>query len=136
MVISSETIEKIETDKAPLAVGPYSQAVKFENLIFISGQIAIDPKTNNFDKSKNVIEQTEIVLENIRAILSKVNLTPNSILKTEIFLTDMNDFKEVNEIYSNFFTGDIKPARQTVEVSALPLEAKIEISCIVANKQI
>ncbi len=118
----------VQTDKAPKPVGAYSQAVVVGNLVFISGQIAINPQTGKLE-GKTAKEQTQRVLNNIKAILSEIGLTEKNIVKTTVYLTDLSNFKEVNEIYGEFFK-DHKPARETVEVKALPLGALVEISAI------
>ncbi len=123
---------KIETDQAPKAIGPYSQAVGFGNLLFISGQIPIDPQTNQM-VTADIKIQTKRVIDNIEAILKKAGLCLDHVIKCEVFLKNMQDFKEMNTIYSERFTADIKPARQAFEVAKLPLDALIEISCIAAN---
>ncbi|HID79965.1 MAG TPA: reactive intermediate/imine deaminase [Aquifex aeolicus] len=118
----------VQTDKAPKPVGAYSQAVVVGNLVFISGQIAINPQTGKLE-GKTAKEQTQRVLNNIKAILSEIGLTEKNIVKTAVYLTDLSNFKEVNEVYGDFFKG-LKPARETVEVSNLPLGALVEISAI------
>ena len=122
--------KEIKTNKAPQAIGPYSQAIEAGGLIFVSGQIPIDYKTNTFVENADITQQTKIVLNNIKAILKKAGLELNNIVKTEIFLNDINDFKAVNKVYGKFFNENPQPARQTVEVSNLPLNSKIEIACI------
>ncbi|WP_457625073.1 RidA family protein [Persephonella sp.] len=121
-------MQMIETEKAPKAIGPYSQAVKYENLLFVSGQIAIDPETQEF-AGGSVEEQTKRVMENIRAILEEAGLTFNHVLKTTIYLKNINDFQKVNEVYGGYFK-EHKPARATVEVSNLPKGALVEIEVI------
>ncbi len=122
-------MQMIETDKAPKAIGPYSQAVRHDNLIFISGQIAIDPKTQEFIGG-DIKQQTRRIMENIKGILEEVNLNFNHILKTTIYLKNIEDFPAVNEVYGEYFT-DYKPARATIEVSNLPKGALVEIEAIV-----
>ncbi len=118
----------IFTEKAPKPIGPYSQAVKYENLIFISGQIAIDPKTNQF-VGGDIKTQTKIILENIKAILEEAGLNLNHVVKTTIFLSDLSLFSDFNEVYEEYFNQH-KPARSTVEVRRLPKDALIEIEVI------
>lgn len=118
----------IFTEKAPKPIGPYSQAIKYENLIFISGQIAIDPQTNQFVDG-DIKTQTKIILENIKAILEEAGLSLNHIIKTTIFLTDLTLFSDFNEIYEEYFNQH-KPARSTVEVRRLPKNALIEIEVL------
>lgn len=120
----------ISTDKAPAAIGPYSQAVQTGNLIFVSGQIAIDPKTGNLSGSTTE-EQAKQVFENIKAILESRGLSLESVVKTTVFLTDINDFQAVNTVYARYFKTDC-PARSAVEVGALPKGAKIECEAIAA----
>ena len=118
----------IYSEKAPKPIGPYSQAVVAGNLIFLSGQIGIDPHTSNI-VAGGVTAETRQVMANIRAVLEKANLTFANIIKTTIFLANLADFTEVNKIYAEYFTKDF-PARSTVEVKALPKGAKIEIEVI------
>ncbi len=121
-------MQEIYTEKAPKPIGPYSQAIKYENLVFISGQIAIDPISNEFI-SGDIQTQTRIILENIKAILEEAGLNMNHVIKTTIYLKNLEDFPVVNQIYGEYFT-DHKPARATVEVSRLPKDALIEIEVI------
>ncbi len=120
---------EIKTKKAPQAVGPYAQAIKVGNLIFCSGQIALDPQTNQLVEG-GIESQTKQVLNNLSQILKAAGVNLSDVVKTEIFLTKISDFQVVNEIYGTYFTNNPKPARQTVEVSNLPKGALIEISCI------
>jgi len=122
----------IHSKNAPEPIGPYSQAIEFGNLIFSSGQIAIDPKTGQLITG-NIEEQTKLVIENLKAVINAAGATLDDILKTTIFLKDMNDFAKVNEIYSNYFETS-KPARSTVEVSRLPKDVLVEIDCIAMRK--
>jgi 2-iminobutanoate/2-iminopropanoate deaminase len=122
-------MQMIETDKAPKAIGPYSQAIKYENLVFISGQIAIDPQTQEFIGG-DVETQTKRVMENIKGILDELGLNFNHIIKTTIYLKNIEDFPKVNKVYGSYFT-DYKPARATVEVSNLPKNALVEIEAVV-----
>jgi len=120
--------EIIKTQKAPSPIGPYSQAIRAENLLFLSGQISINPETNEFIDS-NIEIQTEQVLKNIKAILEAGNSSLEDVLKVTIYLQDIKDFVLVNEIYSKYF-GNSLPARACVEVQNLPKNAKIEIDAI------
>ncbi|MDQ0970823.1 2-iminobutanoate/2-iminopropanoate deaminase [Neobacillus niacini] len=121
-------MQTIFTEKAPKAIGPYSQAVEAGNLLFLSGQIPVDPKTN--EVVENDIEvQTNQVMKNIKAILESQQLSVNNIVKTTIFLKDMNQFAVVNEEYGKHL-GDHRPARSTVEISRLPKDVLIEIEVI------
>lgn len=119
--------EYIKTEKAPQAIGPYSQGIIINNIIYTSGQISIDPKTQEFTNG-SIENQTELVINNLIAILEEGGSSINKVIKTTIFLSDMNNFDTVNKIYSSYFTT--KPARSTVEVSKLPKNALIEIECI------
>ncbi len=120
--------EIISTENAPGAIGPYSQAVKAGNMVFLSGQIPIDPNTGEF-VSDDVVEQTEQVLRNLSAVLEASGASLNSVVKTTVFLADMNDFAAMNEVYAKYFS-DNKPARATVQAARLPKDARIEIDCI------
>jgi 2-iminobutanoate/2-iminopropanoate deaminase len=120
--------EIISTENAPSAIGPYSQAVKTGNLVFVSGQIPIDPATGEF-VSSDVAEQSEQVLKNLKAVLEAAGSSLNNVVKTTVFLADMNDFAVMNEIYAKHF-GDNKPARATVQAARLPRDARVEIDCI------
>lgn len=119
--------EIVKTDKAPGAIGPYSQGVKIGNLIFTSGQIAINPETGKIPES--IEEQTEQVLENIKEILEAGGSNINNVIKTTVFLKNMNDFEKMNSIYGTYFINE-KPARSAIEVSRLPKDVKIEIEAI------
>jgi 2-iminobutanoate/2-iminopropanoate deaminase len=121
-------MQAIYTENAPKPIGPYSQAVKYENLIFLSGQIAIGSKTNEL-VGKDAAEQTKVIMENIKAILEEAGLNFNHVIKTTIYLKDLNDFAKVNEVYGQYFT-EHKPARSTLEVSRLPKDALVEIEMI------
>ncbi len=120
--------EIIFTDQAPAPIGPYSQAVAVGNLIFVSGQIAIDPAGGAMVNS-SIVRETHQVMQNIKSILEKAGLDMSHIVKATIFLTNMEDFAEVNSVYSSYFQGQY-PARETVEVAGLPKNAHVEISVI------
>lgn len=120
--------EIISTENAPGAIGPYSQAVKTDNLVFCSGQIPIDPVTGEF-VSQDVAEQTHQVLKNLVAVLEAAGTNLNNVVKTTVFLADMNDFTTVNNIYAEYFNEN-KPARATVQAARLPRDARVEIDCI------
>ena len=122
--------KKINTEKAPGALGPYSQAVEIDNLVYTSGQLGIDPVTG--EMPEGVEAQAKLALENVKAILAEAGLEMSSIIKTLVFIKDMNDFGKVNAIYAEYFTGD-KPARVCYEVAALPKGALVEIDCIAAK---
>jgi 2-iminobutanoate/2-iminopropanoate deaminase len=121
-------METVSTDKAPGAIGPYSQAVKANGMVFCSGQIPIDPATGNFI-SEAVAEQTEQVLKNLSEVLGAAGTSLDKVVKTTVFLADMNDFAQMNEVYSKYFSEN-KPARATVQAARLPRDAKVEIECI------
>lgn len=120
--------EIISTEKAPSAIGPYSQAIRIGNIVFCSGQIPIDPSTGEFVQG-GIKEQTEQVLKNLTAVLEAAGTSLKNVVKTTVFLADMNDFAAMNEVYAKFF-GDNKPARSTVQAARLPRDAKVEIECI------
>jgi 2-iminobutanoate/2-iminopropanoate deaminase len=119
----------ISTEKAPKAIGPYSQAVRVGDLLFISGQIPLDPVTNQM-VAGDVRAQTRRALENIRGIVQSQGLAMENIVKTTVFMTDLGKFAEMNEVYAEFFMSN-PPARSTVQVSRLPKEALVEIEAIV-----
>ncbi len=122
-------IEKIETEQAPKAIGPYSQAVAAGSFLFISGQIPVDPKTGTLVE-KTIEKQTTQVFDNLEAILQAKNLNFSHVVKMEVYLKDMQDFAAVNAIYSQRVQSSVLPARQAMQVAKLPLDALIEISCI------
>lgn len=122
----------ISTNDAPKAVGPYSQAVKVGNMLFLSGQIPIDPKTNEltlFDG--DVTKQTDLVLSNLKAVLAEEGLSLKNVVKTGVFLKDMGDFVKMNEIYAAHF-GEHKPARACVQAARLPKDVSVEIDAVAA----
>jgi 2-iminobutanoate/2-iminopropanoate deaminase len=118
----------INTSNAPAPIGPYNQAILANNILYISGQVCIDPVTGNL-KNKDLQEETHQVMHTLKAILQEAQMNFNNVVKTTIFLTDMNRFSEVNEIYGKYFEADF-PARETVQVSALPKFVNVEISMI------
>lgn len=120
--------KKINTEKAPGAIGPYSQAVELEQMVYTSGQLGIDPVTGQL--AEGVEAQTRQALENVKAILAEANLTMDSIVKTLVFIRNMGDFGKVNAIYAEYIHGDVLPARSCVEVSALPKGGLVEIEVI------
>lgn len=120
--------EVISTENAPGAIGPYSQAVKAGNMVFLSGQIPIDTRTGEF-VSSDISEQTDQVLRNLSAVLEAAGSSLDSVVKTTVFLADMNDFAEMNEVYAKFFSEN-EPARATVQAARLPKDARVEIDCI------
>ena len=125
-------MKTISTTNAPEAIGPYSQAIQVGNLVFTSGQIPIDPSTGNIVDG-GIKSQTRQSLQNIKAILESVDIKMKSIVKTTVFLSDMNNFSEMNEVYSEFFTEPY-PARSAVAVKTLPKGALVEIETV-AEKQ-
>ncbi len=118
----------VSTTEAPAAVGPYSQAIRVGPFLFTAGQIPLDPQSGQIVEG-DITAQARRVLDNLAAVLRAENLDFSHIVKTTIFLTDMNDFAQVNEVYAGYFS-DVPPARSTVAVSALPKGARVEIDCI------
>lgn len=118
----------VVTKNAPAPIGPYNQAVLIHGTLYISGQICIDPQTGSL-KNRDIQDETHQVMQNLKSILSEAGMSFNNVVKTTIFITDMNQFSEINEIYGKYFTGDF-PARETVQVSALPKFVNVEISMI------
>lgn len=121
----------INTSGAPAPIGPYSQAVEYGGLLFVSGQVAIDPRSGQL-LTGDIERETIQVMTNIGAVLEEAGLDFGHVLKTSIFLRDMNDFAKVNEVYGRYFT-DRFPARETVQVAALPKNAQVEISVVAAK---
>ena len=119
----------VKTNKAPEPVGPYNQAVIHNSTMYISGQIALDPITKKLVTS-DLKKETMLVMNNLKSILENENLSFENVIKSTIFLSDMGNFKDVNEIYGSFFNIGNEPARETVEVSKLPLGVNVEISMI------
>jgi 2-iminobutanoate/2-iminopropanoate deaminase len=124
------SVKTVHTDQAPAAIGPYSQGIVANGLLFTAGQIALDPATGQV-VAGDVVEQTERVMTNLKAILATVGATWNDVVKTTVYLHDMGDFPRVNEVYGKAL-GDARPARSTVQVSALPRGVLVEIDAIVA----
>jgi 2-iminobutanoate/2-iminopropanoate deaminase len=124
--------QAISSPNAPEAIGPYSQAIKSGKTVYLSGQIAIDPKTKQLMADASIEEQTRLVLENLQAVLAADGLTLDSIVSATVFLTDLTDFAKMNEIYAAYFKKS-PPARATVEVAHLPRSAKVEISAIAVH---
>ena len=122
----------IQTKLAPEPIGPYSQAIETNDLIFTSGQIAIDPQTNALIEG-DVVAQAKRVFENLKAVLEAAGSDLEHVVKTTIFLKDMNDFARVNEIYAEYF-GKAAPARSTVQVARLPKDVAIEVDCTAEKK--
>jgi len=122
-------MKKIETKEAPSAVGPYSQGIETESFLYVSGQLPVDPNTGKM-VAMEIKVQTERVIENLKAVLAAAGADLSQVVRCDVFLADMNDFKDMNEVYASKFVTDPKPARQAVEVGRLPLDAMVEISCI------
>jgi 2-iminobutanoate/2-iminopropanoate deaminase len=122
--------EIIYTENAPKPIGPYSQAVRVGDTYYFSGQIGLDPKTGNFDSETDIDMQSKRVMQNIEALLTASGLTWDNVVKSSIFLKDMNDFPKVNAIYGSHFAEGKYPARETVQVSRLPKDALVEITVI------
>jgi 2-iminobutanoate/2-iminopropanoate deaminase len=119
----------IYTANAPAPIGPYSQAIKIGNMLYTSGQIAINPKTNELVLS-SIEEETQQVMQNIKAILDECGMTFENIIKSTIFISDMNDFGAINQVYGSYFNPETAPARETVQVACLPKNVNIEISVV------
>jgi 2-iminobutanoate/2-iminopropanoate deaminase len=121
-------IETVETDRGPKAIGPYSQGIKANGFVFLSGQIALDPQTQEIVEG-DVARQTERVLENLKSIVEAAGSSIQRVVKTTVFLADMNDFAAMNEVYARYFTAH-PPARSTVEAARLPRDVRVEIDLI------
>ena len=128
--MKSAALEPIETQFAPKPVGPYSQAILVENWLYCSGQIALDPATDEMIGHGNIEIETRQVLKNLIAVVEAAGGKNSNIIRTTIYLTDLKDFAKVNQIYAETFDNDVSPARACVEVSNLPKGGKIEIDCI------
>jgi len=121
--------EIIKTKNAPAPIGPYSQAVLKGNMLYTSGQIAIDPETGSLVLG-DIKTETKLVMENLKGILTEVGMTFENVLKTSIFISDMENFSKINEVYATYFNEATAPARETVEVANLPKYVNVEISLI------
>ncbi|MDR9456304.1 MAG: RidA family protein [Salegentibacter sp.] len=119
----------IKTKNAPAPIGPYNQAVMSGNMLFVSGQIAINPETGELEIS-DLKRETSLVMENLKAILKEAGLGFEDVIKTSIFISDMNNFVQINEVYAKYFDAETAPARETVEVANLPKFVNVEISAI------
>ena len=128
---TTSTKEVVATKAAPEAIGPYSQGIKFGNMLFLAGQIPIDPKTNQLNTG-SIEEQTKLVLENLKAVLAANGMTMDDVVSTTVFLKDLNDFGKMNGVYGSYFK-DKPPARATVQVARLPRDVLVEISAIAAK---
>lgn len=126
-------ISMVNTNKVPKAIGPYSQARWADNLLFLSGQIALD--TTGKLVGESIKEQMRQVMENLKAVLEEAHLDFDDVVKTEVYMADLNEFSEMNEVYAKYF-GRLLPARQAVEVSRLPKDAKVEVSMIAYKRQL
>jgi 2-iminobutanoate/2-iminopropanoate deaminase len=124
-----DRMKKVETSEAPGAVGPYSQGIETDGFIFVSGQLPVDPKTGQMVE-EDIKLQTDRVIENLKAVLKTAGSDLSQVVRCDVFLRDMDDFKGMNEVYASKFASDPKPARQAVQVGRLPLDAMIEISCV------
>lgn len=125
------TREVIQTNQAPAPVGPYNQAIAATGtLIFVAGQIALDPATGEVVGNRDVVQQTEQAIANLKAILFAAGVTLADVVKTSVFLVDMNDFAAMNAVYAKHFDEATAPARACVEVSRLPKDVRVEIECI------
>lgn len=130
------TRQVIQTNLAPAPVGPYNQAiVATGKMLFVSGQISIDPTTNQLAHTGDVAKQTELVMSNLAAILQSAGATFADVVKTGVFLKDMNDFATVNEVYARYFDEATAPARACVEVARLPKDVLVEIDCIAVIRE-
>ena len=125
--------EGIKTDGAPKAVGPYSQGIQVGEYVFASGQLPVNPKTGQMVEA-DIRVQTDQVIENLKAVLKAAGSDLDRVVRCDVFLQDMNDFKAMNEVYASKFVTDPKPARQAVQVGRLPLDAMVEISCIACKE--
>lgn len=119
----------IKTEKAPAPIGPYNQAVLTGNMLYISGQIALNPETNELETGE-LKEETTRVMQNLKAILAEAGMNFENVIKTSIFISDMNNFAKINEVYGSYFNAETAPARETVEVANLPKFVNVEISAI------
>ncbi len=119
----------INTNNSPAPIGPYNQAIFKNNMLFISGQIALDPNSMNLNNG-SIREETHQVMKNLKNILKEVNMDFNNVVKSSIFLSDMNHFKDVNEVYGSYLEGGNEPARETIAVKTLPMKVNVEISMI------
>lgn len=128
-IAAAQDIRAVSSADAPKAIGPYSQAVAAGKVIYLSGQIPIDPKTGELMKDAPIEAQTRLVLENLKAVLAAEKLTMAHIVSTTVYMKDLNDFGKMNEVYAGFFSG-VAPARATVQVARLPRDVAVEIGAI------
>jgi 2-iminobutanoate/2-iminopropanoate deaminase len=122
-------IKAVNTSEAPAPIGPYSQAIKTNNILFISGQIALNPESGELEINDRT-KETHRVMKNLQAILNAAGMSFENVVKSSIFLSDMNDFAVVNEVYASYVSKETPPARETVQVSVLPKNVNVEISMI------
>jgi 2-iminobutanoate/2-iminopropanoate deaminase len=125
----AQTKQIVSSTGAPTAIGPYSQAIKVGDTLYLSGQIAIDPKTNQTLATASIEEQTTLVLENLKAVLAANNMTLANVVSTQVIMKDLNEFGKMNTVYATFFK-EVPPARVTFEAARLPRDVKIEIAAI------
>ncbi|UOQ66336.1 RidA family protein [Hymenobacter volaticus] len=122
------------SNQAPAPIGPYSQAVQAGNTVYVSGQIALDAQSGQLVGNGDVVEETHQVMRNLQAVLEAAGLTLRDVVKCSIFVKDLGNFNLINEIYGSYFSTDYAPARETVEVSRLPKDVQVEISCIAVKQ--
>jgi 2-iminobutanoate/2-iminopropanoate deaminase len=121
--------QRIQTDNAPAAIGPYSQAIRVGNFVYTAGQVGLDPATGDL-VAGGIKEQTRQALDNVVAVLDAAGCAPSDVVKTTVFIMDMADFAAMNEVYAGVFGVDNPPARSTVQVAGLPRGARVEIECV------
>ncbi|MFL2623046.1 MAG: Rid family detoxifying hydrolase [Flavobacteriaceae bacterium] len=121
----------ISTEKAPTPIGPYNQGVMLGDILYTSGQIAIDPNNGNL-VTNNIEAETNLVMQNLKAILEAANMGFENVIKSSIFVSNMNDFSKINKVYGQYFSTETAPARETIEVANLPKFVNVEISMIAA----
>ncbi|NNL81374.1 MAG: RidA family protein [Flavobacteriaceae bacterium] len=124
----------IQTNNAPAPIGPYNQAVQFNNILYTSGQIAIDPSTDQLVMD-SIENETRQVMENLKAVLHEAGFTFGQVVKTSIFISDMDNFTSINAVYGEYFSNDNAPARETVQVARLPKDVNVEISMIAIGQE-
>ena len=128
--MSNSIIKAVKTHSAPSPVGPYNQAIIANGWLYCSGQIALDPSTGEMVGNGDIEKETHQVLKNLLAVINEAGAKSSNVVRTTIYLTDLNDFAKVNQIYAEIFKGGISPARACVEVAGLPKGGKVEIDCI------
>ena len=128
--MSNSIIKSVKTSSAPSPVGPYNQAILANGWLYCSGQIALDPSTGEMVGNGDIEKETHQVLKNLLAVINEAGAKSSNVVRTTIYLTDLNDFAKVNQIYAEIFKGSISPARACVEVAGLPKGGKVEIDCI------